>query len=118
MTEVSVKSPQRPKLMIRRGKKITEGVEVQSVFADIKSGQLKPKHEFSMDGTNWRRLDSHPQLAKVFSSLPKPEPKSKAPLVFFALLVLVALAGLYFHPYWAFYNVQSAINTLGFLSGY
>ncbi|MDH5458755.1 MAG: hypothetical protein OEY26_08580, partial [Nitrospinota bacterium] len=60
MQEAPVKTPQRPKLMIRRGKKITEGVEVQSVFEDIKNGELKPSHEFSMDGENWRRLDSHP----------------------------------------------------------
>jgi len=110
LPEAPVKSPQRPKLMIRRGKKITEGVEVQSVFSDIKSGQLKPKHEFSMDGTNWRRLDSHPQLAKVFASAPKPEPKKKGPLVFLFLIILMVLTGLYFHPYWAFYNVQTAVD--------
>jgi hypothetical protein len=111
MPEAPVKAPQRPKLMIRRGKKVTEGVEVQSVFADIKGGQLKPSHEFSMDGTNWRRLDSHPQLAKVFASAPKPEPKSKGPVVFLFLIVLMALVGAYFHPYWAFYNVQTAVDS-------
>ena len=112
MPEAPVKTPQRPKLMIRRGKKITEGVEVQSVFADIKSGQLKPSHEFSMDGTNWRRLDSHPQLAKVFSSAPQPEPKKKGPWVFLFLIILVVVvAGAYFHPYLAFYNVQTAVDS-------
>ena len=45
MPEAAVKTPQRPKLMIRRGKKVTEGVEVQTVFADIKGGQLKPTNE-------------------------------------------------------------------------
>ena len=111
MQEAPVKTPQRPKLMIRRGKKITEGVEVQSVFEDIKNGELKPSHEFSMDGENWRRLDSHPQLAKVFASAPKPEPKSKAPLVFLFLITLLLLVGAYFHPYWAFYNVQTAVDS-------
>ena len=112
MPEAPVKTPERPKLAIRRGKKITEGVEVQAVFADIKSGQLKPKHEFSMDGVNWRRLDSHPQLAKVFASAPQPEPKKNGPvLVFLFLIILVVLAGLYFHPYWAFYNVQTAVDS-------
>ena len=105
-----VKSSQRPKLMIRRGRKVTEGVEVQAVFADIRSGQLKPKHEFSTDGVNWRRLDSHPQLAKVFASAPEPEGKKKGPLVFIFLIILVVIvgAGLYFHSYLAFYNVQTA----------
>lgn len=112
MPEASVKTPQRPKLKIRRGKKITEGVEVQTVFADIKSGQLKPKHEFSMDGVNWRRLDSHPQLAKVFASAPEPERKKNGSmLAFLFLVILVVLAGLYFHPYWAFYNVQTAVDS-------
>ncbi len=112
MPEAPVKSPRRPKLMIRRGKKVTEGVEVQSVFADIKNGQLKPKHEFSLDGVNWRRLDSHPQLAKVFASRPEPEPKKKGPWIFLLLLLLVvAAAGAYFHPYWAFYNVQTAVDS-------
>jgi len=111
MPEAPVKTPQRPKLMIRRGKKVTEGVEVQSVFADIKSGQLKPKHEFSMDGANWRRLDSHPQLAKVFASAPEPEPKKKGPWVFLFLIFLLVLVVAYFHPYWAFYNVQTAVDS-------
>ena len=111
MPEAPVKTPQRPKLTIRRGKKVTEGVEVQSVFADIKSGQLKPKHEFSMDGVNWRRLDSHPQLAKVFASVPEPEPKSKRPWGFLFLIFLLVLVGAYFHPYWAFYNVQTAVDS-------
>ena len=111
MPEAPVKTPQRPKLMIRRGKKITEDVEVQTVFADIKGGQLKPSHEFSMDGTNWRRLDSHLQLAKVFASMPQPEPKKKGPWIFLFLIFLVVLAGLFFHPYWAFYNVQTAVDS-------
>ena len=111
MPEAPVKTPQRPKLMIRRGKKVAEGVEVQTIFADIKSGQLKPKHEFSMDGVNWRRLDSHLQLAKVFASVPSPEPKKKGTRVFLFLIILLVLAGLYFHPYWAFYNVQTAVDS-------
>ena len=112
MPVAPVKSSQRPKLMIRRGRKVTEGVEVQAVFADIRSGQLKPKHEFSTDGVNWRRLDSHPQLARVFASAPEPEPKKKGPLVFLLLIVLVVVgAGLYFHPYLAFYNVQTAVDS-------
>ncbi len=111
MPEAPVKTPQRPKLTIRRGKKVTEGVEVQSVFADIKSGQLKPKHEFSMDGVNWRRLDNHPQLAKAFASAPEPEPKNKGPWVFLFLTFLLVLVGAYFHPYWAFYNVQTAADS-------
>ncbi|MEE8260669.1 MAG: DUF2939 domain-containing protein, partial [Nitrospinaceae bacterium] len=111
MPEAPVKTPQRPKLMIRRGKKVTEGVEVRTVFADIKSRQLKPKHEFSMDGVNWRRLDSHPQLAKVFASAPAPEPKKKGPWGSLFLIILLVLTGLYFHPYWAFYNVQTAVDS-------
>ena len=112
MPVAPVKSSQRPKLMIRRGRKVTEGVEVQAVFADIRSGHLKPKHEFSTDGTNWRRLDSHPQLARVFSSAPEPEPKNKGPLIFLLMIVLMAVgAGLYFHPYLAFYNVQTAVDS-------
>ncbi len=112
MPEAPVKSPQRPKLMIRRGKKVAEGVEVQAVFSDIKSGQLKPKHEFSMDGVNWRRLDSHPQLARVFASVSEPETKKKGPLIFLFLIILVvAGAGMYFHPYLAFYNVQTAVDS-------
>ena len=112
MPEVSVKSSQRPKLMIRRGKKVTEGVEVQSVFSDIRNGLLKPSHEFSMDGENWRRLDSHPQLARVFASVPQPEPKKKGGLVFFLLfLLLVAGAGLYFHPYLVINNIQTAVDS-------
>jgi hypothetical protein len=111
MPEASVKSPERPKLMIRRGKKVIEGVEVQTVFADIKAGQLKPSNEFSMDGANWRRLDSHPQLAKVFASAPKPKTKSKGPLVFLFLVILAVFAGVYFHPYLAFYNVQTAVDS-------
>ena len=113
MPEAPVKSPQRPKLSIRRGRKVTEGVEVQTVFSDIKSGQLKPSHEFSMDGgVNWRRLDSHPQLAKVFASAPQPEPKKKGPWIFLLLIILVvAVAGAYFHPYLAFYNVQTAVDS-------
>ncbi len=105
---------QRPKLMIRRGKKVTEGVEVQIVFADIKAGKLKPSHEFSMDGANWRRLDAHPQLAKVFTQIPMgAAPRSsRKGLVFFLFLVLVvAGAGLYFHPYFAFYKVQTAVDS-------
>ena len=113
MPETSVKSPQRPKLMIRRRKKVTEGVEIQTVFSDIKSGQLKPSHEFSLDGgAHWRRLDSHPQLAKVFESVPKPKSKKKGPLIFLLLIILgVIAAGLYFHPYLAFYNVQTAADS-------
>ena len=111
MPGAPVKSSQRPKLMIRRGRKVTEGVEVQSVFADIRSGQLKPKHEFSMDGVNWRRLDSHPQLARVFASAPEPEAKKKGPMIFLFLIILLVLAGLYFHPYLAFYNVQTAVDS-------
>ena len=111
MPVAPVKSSPRPKLMIRRGRKVTEGVEVQAVFADIRSGQLKPKHEFSTDGVNWRRLDSHPQLAKVFASAPEPEPKNKGPWVFLLLIILaVVAAGLYFHPYLAFYNVQTSVD--------
>ena len=107
-----MKSPRRPKLMIRRNRKVTEGVEVQIVFSEIKSGQLKPSHEFSMDGgANWRRLDSHPQLAKVFASVPQPEPKKRGPLVFLFMIILVVLAaGMYVHPYLAFYNVQTAVD--------
>lgn len=109
------KAPQqRPKLMIRRGKKVTEGVEVQTVFADIKAGKLKPSHEFSMDGANWRRLDAHPQLAKVFTQASQEAgPRSsKKGLVFFLFLVLmVAGAGLYFHPYFVFYKVQTAVDS-------
>jgi hypothetical protein len=98
--------------MIRRGRKVTEGVEVQAVFADIRSGQLKPKHEFSTDGVNWRRLDSHPQLARVFASAPEPEPKKKGLLIFLLLIFLMVVgAGLYFHPYLAFYNVQTAVDS-------
>jgi hypothetical protein len=63
-----------------------------------------------MDGVNWRRLDSHPQLAKVFASAPEPEPKSKGPWVFLFLIFLLVLVGAYFHPYWAFYNVQTAVE--------
>jgi hypothetical protein len=113
MPEAPVKSPQRPKLAIRRGRKVTEGVEVQTVFSDIKSGQLKPSHEFSMDGgANWRRLDSHPQLAKVFASAPEPEPKKKGLWVFlFMIILVVVVAGAYFHPYLAFYNVQTAVDS-------
>ncbi len=112
MPGAPVKSSQRPKLMIRRGRKVTEGVEIQAVFADIRSGQLKPKHEFSMDGVNWRRLDSHPQLARVFASAPKPERKKKGPLVFLFLIILVVVvAAAYFHPYLAFYNVQTAVDS-------
>ena len=116
MPEASVKSPRRPKLMVRRGRKVTEGVEVQVVFADIKSGQLKPSHEFSMDGgANWRRLDSHPQLAKVFASAPQPKPKKKGPLIFLLLIILVVLAaGMYFQPYLSFYKVQTAVDTRNF----
>ena len=51
--EGTVKAPQRPGLMIRRGKKVTEGVEALTVITDIKSGQLKPSHEFA-----WRRCSS------------------------------------------------------------
>ena len=112
MPVAPVKSSQRPKLMIRRGKKVTEGVEVQTVFEDIKSGHLKPKHEFSTDGVNWRRLDSHPQLARVFATVPEPEPMKKGPLIFLLLVVLMALgAGMYFHPYLAFYKVQTAVDS-------
>jgi hypothetical protein len=98
--------------MIRRGRKVTKGVEVKTVFSDIKSGQLKSSHEFSMDGgINWRRLDSHPQFAKVFASAPQSKPKNKGPLVFLFMIILVVLAaGLYFHPYLAFYNVQTAVD--------
>ena len=111
MPVAPVKSSQRPKLTIRRGRKITEGVEVQTVFADIRSGHLKPKHEFSTDGVNWRRLDSHPQLARVFASAPEPEPKKKGPLIFLFLIIFAVIAaGLYFHPYLAFYNVQTAVE--------
>ncbi len=112
MPVAPVKSSQRPKLMIRRGRKVTEGVEVQAVFADIRSGQLKPKHEFSTDGVNWRRLDSHPQLARVFATVPEPEKKKKGPLIFLLLVIVaVVAAGLYFHPYLAFYNVQTAVDS-------
>ena len=112
MPVAPVKSSQRPKLMIRRGRKVTEGVEVQAVFADIRSGQLKPKHEFSTDGVNWRRLDSHPQLARVFATAPEPETKKKGPLIFLLLIILMVVAtGLYFHPYLAFYNVQTAVDS-------
>jgi len=112
MPEVSVKSSQRPKLMIRRGKKVTEGVEVQAVFAEIRDGQLKPSHEFSMDGENWRRLDSHPQLARVFASVPQPEPKKRGGLVFlFLIFLMLAAAGLYFHPYLVLFNVQTAVSS-------
>jgi DUF2939 family protein len=112
MPVAPVKSSQRPKLMIRRGRKVTEGVEVQAVFADIRSGQLKPKHEFSTDGVNWRRLDSHPQLARVFATAPEPETKKKGPLIFLLLIILMVVAtGLYFHPYLAFYNIQTAVDS-------
>lgn len=102
---------QGPQLMIRRGKKVTEGVAVQSIFADIKGGKLKPSNEFSKDGENWRRLDQHPQLARLFAQVSQvaPEKKSKKGLVFFLLLILgIAGAAGYFHPYWAFFNVQTA----------
>lgn len=113
MPGAPVKSAQRPKLMIRRGRKVTEGVEVQAVFSDIKSGQLKPSHEFSMDkGANWRRLDSHPQLAKAFASAPQPKPKKRGLLIFFLMIILgVLAAGLYVHPYLAFYKVQTAVDS-------
>jgi len=112
MPVAPVKSSQRPKLMIRRGRKVTEDVEVQAVFADIRSGQLNPKHEFSTDGVNWRRLDSHPQLARVFASAPEPEKKKKGPLIFLLLVVLIVVGvGLYFYPYLAFYNVQTAVDS-------
>ena len=111
MPVAPVKSSQRPKLIIRRGRKVTEDVDVQAVFADIRSGQLRPKHEFSTDGVNWRRLDSHPQLARVFASVPEPEPKKKGPWIFLLLIILVVVAaGLYFHPHLAFYNVQTAVD--------
>jgi hypothetical protein len=111
MPEAPVKSPQRPKLMIRRGKKVTEGVEVQTVFADIKSGHLKPSHEFSMDGVLWRRLDSHPQLAKVFEEAPKPKASSKSGLWLGLFLVILLIVGMYFLPYIAFYNVQISADS-------
>ena len=65
-----------------------------------------------MDGVNWRRLDSHPQLAKVFASAPEPEPKKKSLWIFLFLIILVVVvAGAYFHPYMAFYNVQTAVDS-------
>ena len=113
MPDAPVKSPQQgPKLMIRQGKKVTEGVPVPSVFANIKQGKLKPSHEFSMDGENWRRLDQHPQLARLFAQVKQQAPagkKSGKGGVFF-LILLLAIAGAagYFHPHWAFFNVQTA----------
>lgn len=110
MLEVSTeKTPQRPKLIIRRGKKIIENVDIQIISSDIKSGQLKPSHEFSMDGVNWRRLDCHPELSKVFASIPRS--KRKGLLVFLFLIILQVLVGLYCYPYWAFYNVQVATDS-------
>lgn len=108
--EEAVKTaPQRPSLMIRRGKKVTEGVAAQTVIADIKSGQLKPSHEFSMDGIHWRRLDSHVQLAKVFAAAPvKPPSGKKGTLIFLFLLLLVGFGVVYAHPYWVFYETQMA----------
>lgn len=113
MPDAPVKSAQQgPKLMIRKGKKVTEGVPVPSVFADIKAGKLKPSYEFSMDGENWRRLDQHPQLARLFAQVKQQDTqprKSRKGLVFFLFLILaLAGAGAYFHPYWAFFNVQTA----------
>ncbi len=109
--EGTVKAPQRPGLMIRRGKKVTEGVEAQTVIADIKSGQLKPSHEFSMDGIHWRRLDSHVQLAKVFAAAPKKPPSGKkGTLIFLFLLLLVGFGVVYAHPYWVFYETQMAAD--------
>ena len=110
--EGAVKAPQRPSLMIRRGKKVTEGVAAQTVIADIKSGQLKPSDEFSMDGIHWRRLDSHMQLAKVFAAAPeKPPSGKKGLLIFLFLLLLGGLAGVYAHPYWVFYKTQMAADS-------
>lgn len=111
MAEATVKTPQRPKLMIRRGKKVTEGVEVKTVFSDIKTGRLRPSDEFSMDGENWRRLDTHVQLAKVFAEAPqKPRSGKKGILTFLFLVILVALGGLFGHPYLAFYKTQIAAD--------
>ncbi len=112
MPEAAVKAPQRPRLMIRRGKKVTEGVEAQAVIADIKAGQLRPSDEFSMDGIHWRRLDSHVQLAKVFAEAPrKPSSGKKGILIFLFLSLLVGLAGVYAHPYWVFYKTQMAADS-------
>lgn len=112
MAEATVKTPQRPKLMIRRGKKVTEGVEANTVFSDIKSGRLRRSDEFSMDGENWRRLDAHVQLAKVFAEAPqKPRSGKKGLLTFLFLVILVALGGLFGHPYLVFYNVQIAADS-------
>ncbi len=115
MEEAPVKTAQQPpKLMIRRGKSVTEGVAVQTVFADIKAGKLKPSHEFSMDGENWRRLDAHPQLAKVFTQASQtvaPRSSKKGLVFFLFLIVMVAGAGLFFHPYFAFYRVQTASDS-------
>lgn len=110
--EGAVKAPQRPSLMIRRRKKVTEGVAAQTVIADIKSGQLKPSDEFSIDGIHWRRLDSHVQLAKVFAAAPvKPPSGKKGLLIFLFLLLLGGLAGVYGHPYWVFYKTQMAADS-------
>ncbi|MCZ6541253.1 MAG: DUF2939 domain-containing protein [Nitrospinae bacterium] len=109
--EGAVKAPPRPGLMIRRGKKVTEGVAAQTVIADIKSGQLKPSHEFSMDGIHWRRLDSHVQLAKVFAAAPKKPPSGKKGIwIFLFLLLLVGFGVVYAHPYWVFYETQMAAD--------
>ena len=111
-TEEAVKkAPQRPSLRIRRGKKVTEGVAAQTIIADIKSGQLKPSDEFSIDGVNWRRLDTHVQLAKVFASVPQKPPSGKKGILFFLFLLLLAGFGVvYAHPYWVFYKTQIAVD--------
>ncbi len=110
-TQGAVKAPQRPGLSIRRGKKVTEGVAAQTIIADIKSGQLKPSDEFSMDGVHWRRMDTHVQLAKVFAAAPqKPRSGKKGILFFLFLLLLVGFGVVYAHPYWVFYKTQMAAN--------
>jgi len=111
-TQGAVKAPQRPSLSIRRGKKVTEGVVAQTIIADIKSGQLKPSDEFSMDGVHWRRMDTHVQLAKVFAAAPQKPPSGKKGILFFLfLLLLVGFGVVYAHPYWVFYKTQMAANT-------
>lgn len=63
----------------RKGKSLGQ-VPTRSLAGGIEKGELLPDDEFSGDGLNWTRLDTHHQLAPLFQSKPS-SPGSRMDLV-------------------------------------
>jgi len=69
-------------VMIRRGKKVVQGIPTKMLVPYIEGKKLLRTDAISGDGVKWTRLDQHFQLARYFKDETSPEVFRDAPSPF------------------------------------